>query len=169
MSETLQKVTAVVTGALVAIGAFALIASTQATAMGKQPTNQTIVDIAVANGNFSTLATALTCTDLIGLFDGSSNRQFTVFAPTDAAFAKKGLNAGNVCDVDGLAGILAYHVTPGLKSSQTVLNRSSMNMLSRQMAPIEGTTIGGAELNTSLLNLRASNGIIHVLNDVMMP
>lgn len=163
-----KRISTVLASALIAVAGFALLSSVQANAQGRPgAANGTIADIALGNPDFSTLVTALGCTDLVGLVDG--NRQLTVFAPTNAAFAKIGLNESNVCDTPGLANILAYHVTPGIKNSNVVLSRSSMNMLNRQQAPIEGATIGGAQLNVAMLNIRATNGMVHVLNDVMLP
>jgi uncharacterized surface protein with fasciclin (FAS1) repeats len=174
MTNILSKVGLVTIGAILAVASYGLLVSTQVDAKGKPgATNGTIAEIALNDPkNFSTLVTALSCENLVGLVDG--NRQLTVFAPTNAAFAGIGLNESNVCEADlsaygGLGNILAYHVTPGVKTSKTVLNRTSMNMLNKEKAPIVGTTIGGAQLNLDLLNIRATNGIIHVVNGVLLP
>jgi uncharacterized surface protein with fasciclin (FAS1) repeats len=169
MTNTISKIGLVITGAILAVASYGMLATTQVDAKGRPGADKgTIVDIAVDNGNFTTLATALTCTGLLPLFDGTTNRQFTVFAPTDAAFTAAGLNAGNVCAFPGIANILAYHVTPGVKTSQNVLNRSSMNMLNGDRAQIANGEIGGAAL-TNTLDLRATNGVVHVLSEVMLP
>ena len=161
------KIRMVVSSFIFAVAAFSLVAVSPASAQRPGTSNGTIAGIALNNPNFSVLVQALSCTNLVGLVDG--NRQLTVFAPTNAAFSKLNLDESNVCDTPGLAHILAYHVTPGIKGSQNVLSRSSMNMLNGERAPIQGATIGGASLNTSLLNIRATNGMVHVLNDVMLP
>lgn len=183
MSETLQKITAFTIGVIIAVASFALISSTQAGAWGykKQSSQPNIAEVAVGAGSFNTLVTALQCTGLDKVVS-SKYVKLTVFAPTDDAFGKLGLNSENVCDAfpkRDLRNILLYHVTWGTKDSSEVLIRNSLRMLNWQRAPIDATvpSIGGAMLNTStnpdgsfaLLDINASNGIIHVVNDVMLP
>ena len=134
-------------------------------------TGPNIVDVAVANGNFTTLAQALTCTDLVPVLQSRWIR-FTVFAPTDAAFAKLNLNKDNVCSAFSkkqLRNILLYHVNLGQKDASQVLSRNRLLMTNFQFAKIDASvpSIDGAKIVAT--DVRASNGIIHVLDDVMLP
>lgn len=131
-------------------------------AAASKPGDMNIAEVAISNGNFTTLVTALSCTDLVPAV--TSGKQLTVFAPTDAAFAGIGLNADNVCDVEGLKGILLYHVINGRQTSSSVLARSSYRTLS-------GERLTRAEVANGLLapNVSASNGVIHVMNTVLLP
>ena len=167
MTNILTKIGMIFAGAILAIASYGMITATTVDAKGK-PGGQTIAAIAASNGNFDILVKALDeCTGLAPLFDG--NRQFTVFAPLDTAFTSIGITLDSVCETPDLAKILAYHVTPGVKTSKTVLNRSSMNMLNRQMAPVDSQNLTIAEKQIVDTDLRASNGVIHVLSGVMIP
>lgn len=131
-----------------------------------------IVDTAVDAGSFSTLAAALTAADLVDTLKGDG--PFTVFAPTDEAFAK--LPEGTVEDLlkpenkDQLVAVLTYHVVPG-KVMSTDLSDDMM-----------AATVQGSEVTIDLDNgvmvdnasvtaadIEASNGVIHVIDAVIMP
>jgi uncharacterized surface protein with fasciclin (FAS1) repeats len=135
--------------------------------------NGSIVDTAIAanaqSGEFSTLIAAVKAAGLVETLDG--RRQFTVFAPTDAAFAKLGLNAGNVGDFDraALTNILLYHVAAGERFASDVLDSSKIRMLNKQFATVDGTagTIDGAAIVGT--DIDVSNGVIHIVSDVLMP
>ena len=133
--------------------------------------SQTIAQIASGTGVHKTLVAALACTDLIPAVSGKG--QLTVFAPTDAAFAKLNLNEGNVCSIPkaDLANILKFHVARGERLSGDVLESSKIRMLNKEFAAVNASalTIDGAQINAGLIDIRASNGVIHVLNDVMLP
>jgi uncharacterized surface protein with fasciclin (FAS1) repeats len=136
-------------------------------------TQQNIVEKAVAinkeSGEFSTLIAAVSCTNLINRLQ-NENREFTVFAPTDAAFAKLGLNASNICssfDRHTLTGILKYHISRGSMDAEDVLSQESLTMLNREEAIISGATIAGQ--NIIMTDVEASNGIMHVIDGVMLP
>ena len=135
--------------------------------------NKTIVETAVAAGNFKTLAAALGAADLAGALNGKG--PFTVFAPTDAAFAK--LPQGTVKELlkpenkSKLQAILKYHVISGQVGLSDALK-------AREAATLQGkpVTIGfgngkvnvnGATLLTA--DLKTSNGIIHVIDSVLLP
>lgn len=133
---------------------------------------QSIVEIAVGNPNFTTLVAAVQAAGLVETLNG--DRQLTVFAPTDAAFAALGLNAGNIgtaLTAEELTGILLYHVTPGRRVSPSVVNAPRIRMLNGQDAAIartsEGVTIDGARI--SAVDISARNGIIHVVDAVLLP
>ena len=132
----------------------------------------TIVDVAVANGSFKTLTAALKAAGLVETLQGVG--PFTVFAPTDAAFAK--LPAGTVEmllkpeNKSPLVRILTYHVVSG--------NVLSTNLKSGQVKTVEGSPVkvmigsGGVMVNNSTVqaaDVKASNGVIHVIDTVLMP
>lgn len=177
MTNTLTRIGAFLGGALIAVASFALLTTSQADARSyrwrERNNTPSIAEIAVNNGNFTTLVSALECTNLDWVVQSRWVR-LTVFAPTDAAFEKLSLNADNICetfDKRTLRDILLYHVSWGKKDSTRVLNRDSLRMLNRDRAVVDASvpSIGGAELNTDLLNIKARNGIIHVVNDVLLP
>ncbi len=132
-----------------------------------------IVETAVAAGSFETLAAAL---DAAGLVDALKARgPFTVFAPTDEAFAhlpegtlEALLKPGNR---DDLRAILTYHVTPGRVSAAEARNLRAAPTLNGQRLSVKaeggGLTIGGASVVTA--DIGASNGIIHVIDRVLLP
>lgn len=166
LTEIPKRTSRVVGFGLVVALLLALFAPLSASAMkpaaasAAKPGDQTIAELAVGNGSFTTLVAALQCTGLVGAVSGE--RQLTVFAPTDAAFAELGLNAGNVCSQPGLANILLYHVMAGRHTSTSVLARDSYRMFN-------GDRLTKAELAIAAPNLSASNGIVHVVNKVLLP
>lgn len=130
----------------------------------------TIVDVAVANGNFKTLVAAVKAAGLAETL--SSPGPFTVFAPTDAAFAK--LPAGTVDallkDIPKLKAILTYHVVSGAVMAKDVktgmvptVNGQSLDVKADAM----GVTVNGAKVTTA--DVKASNGVIHVIDTVLLP
>ncbi len=131
-----------------------------------------IVDTAVAAGSFNTLAAALTAAGLVETLKGAG--PFTVFAPTDAAFAA--LPAGTVEDLlkpenkDKLIAILTYHVVSG-KVMSTELTEG-MKAATVNGAEITITLDGGAKVNGAVISaadIAASNGVIHVIDSVLLP
>ena len=129
-----------------------------------------IVDTAVAAGSFKTLATALQAAGLVETLKGAG--PFTVFAPTDEAFAKlpAGTLEGLLKDKARLTAILTYHVVPGkvmasdvvkLKSAQTVQGSSVM------IDATKGVKVDGA--NVVKADIACSNGVIHVIDAVILP
>ncbi|MGQ0610895.1 MAG: fasciclin domain-containing protein [Paracoccaceae bacterium] len=131
-----------------------------------------IIDTAVAAGSFNTLAAALTAAGLIDTLKGEG--PFTVFAPTDAAFAA--LPAGTVEDLlkpenkDKLIAILTYHVVAG-KVMSTDLSEGMM-AATVNGAQITITLDGGAKVNGAVISaadIEASNGVIHVIDSVILP
>jgi uncharacterized surface protein with fasciclin (FAS1) repeats len=131
-----------------------------------------IVDTAVAAGSFNTLAAALTAAGLVDTLKGEG--PFTVFAPTDAAFAA--LPEGTVETLllpenkDQLIAILTYHVVPG-KVMSTDLSEG-LTAATVQGAEITITLEGGAKVNGAVISaadVEASNGVIHVIDSVILP
>jgi len=131
-----------------------------------------IVDTAVEAGSFKTLAAALTAADLVGALKGEG--PFTVFAPTDAAFGA--LPEGTVEDLlkpenkEKLTSILTYHVVPGKVMSGDL--SEGMEAGTVQGDNITITLEGGPKVNDAMIStpdIEASNGVIHVIDSVIMP
>lgn len=132
-----------------------------------------IVDTAVAAGDFNTLAAALQAADLVDTL--KSDGPFTVFAPTDAAFAK--LPAGTVDNLlkpenkDQLVAVLTYHVVPGKVTAEQVVDLTT------------ATTVQGSDIDIKVMDgtvhidnatvtkadIMTSNGVIHVIDEVILP
>jgi len=129
-----------------------------------------IVETAVEAG-FTTLAAALEAADLIGVLQGEG--PFTVFAPTDAAFAKlpEGTVEALLADKEALTRILTFHVIAGAVTSDAVVNLTSATTVAGIDATIEvrdgEVYVAGAKVTT--VDIRASNGVIHIIDTVMLP
>jgi uncharacterized surface protein with fasciclin (FAS1) repeats len=132
-----------------------------------------IVDVAVSAGNFNTLAAALKAADLVTTLKGKG--PFTVFAPTDAAFAK--LPAGTLESLlkpenkAKLQAILTYHVLPGKVAAGDIAGKKlSVKMVQGTNANIDatdGVMIDNAKVIKA--DIEASNGVIHVIDTVILP
>jgi uncharacterized surface protein with fasciclin (FAS1) repeats len=132
-----------------------------------------IVDTAVAAGDFKTLVAAVQAAGLVDTLKGAG--PFTVFAPTDEAFAK--LPAGTVEDLlkpenkDKLVAILTYHVVPGaVMSSSLAGQKLDVKTVQGQTVHIDGTK--GVKVNNATVttaDIEASNGVIHVIDTVLLP
>jgi transforming growth factor-beta-induced protein len=133
----------------------------------------TIVDVAIADGRFTTLAAALQATDLVDALKGEG--PFTVFAPTDDAFAK--LPAGTVEsllmpeNLETLKSILLYHVADGAYMSTDLSKMPSVMTLQGDSVTIK-EEMGKIYINDALVviaDIEASNGVIHVIDSVLLP
>ncbi len=130
-----------------------------------------IVETAVAAGSFKTLATALTEAGLIETLKGKG--PFTVFAPTDAAFAKlpKGALEGLLKDKEALKKVLLYHVVSGNVTSDQVVKLSSAKTVQGQEVKIKvmdgKVHVDGATVTTA--DVKCTNGVIHIIDTVIMP
>ena len=132
-----------------------------------------IVDTAVAAGQFKTLAAALTAAGLVDTLKGEG--PFTVFAPTDAAFAA--LPAGTVDNLlkpenkAQLVAILTYHMVPGRYPAASVANMDKATTVEGDTVDIRGSAgkvmVDGATVVSA--DVMASNGVIHVIDKVLMP
>jgi len=128
-----------------------------------------IVDTAVSAGNFNTLAAALEAAGLVDTLKGSG--PFTVFAPTDAAFAKipqQDLDA-LLADKAKLAAVLTYHVVPGKVMSKDV--KAGM-VKTVEGSSLTVSTMGGVKVdnaNVTAVDIVADNGVIHVIDTVVLP
>lgn len=131
-------------------------------------TGDDIVEVAVKAGTFNTLAAALKAAGLVETL--KSDGPFTVFAPTDKAFAK--LPKGTVENLlkpenkAQLIAILTYHVVAGKIMSSDLLSTTSAPTVNGQSAPI-GLRVGNA--NVIQADIEASNGVIHVIDTVLLP
>jgi uncharacterized surface protein with fasciclin (FAS1) repeats len=151
-----------------AVAALTLSAATTTRAQGKD-----IVDTAVAAGQFKTLAAALQAAGLVDTLKGDG--PFTVFAPTDEAFAK--LPAGTVEDLlkpenkAQLTAVLTYHVVPGKVMAADVVKVKEARTV--QGGSVKVSTMGGGVMidNAHVVkaDIAASNGVIHVIDTVILP
>ena len=137
------------------------------------PADKDIVETAVAAGSFKTLAAALKAAGLVDTLKGKG--PFTVFAPTDDAFAK--LPAGTVESLllpenkDKLIAVLTYHVVPGkvlasdvvkLKSARTVNGKDVMIKVNDKGVMVDAAKVVATDIE-------ASNGVIHIIDSVILP
>jgi uncharacterized surface protein with fasciclin (FAS1) repeats len=155
-------------------------AAPQASATQPVPTN-TIVDVAIAvnssgpyAGLFDTLITAVLAADPAVATRLSSRGQSTVFAPTDDAFAALGLTPDNVGDLPqgALTEILLYHVLPGRRDSNEVLASTQLRTLQGGfLQQASGTLTDNLDrpANIIVVDVPASNGIIHAIDAVVLP
>lgn len=129
-----------------------------------------IVDTAVAAGSFNTLVTAVKAAGLVDTLKGDG--PFTVFAPTDEAFAKlpEGTVESLLQDKEKLAAILTYHVVAGEKKASDVVGAKSLSTVQGGELAIDttdGVKIGAA--NVVQTDIKTSNGVIHVIDTVLIP
>ena len=128
-----------------------------------------IVDTAVAAGDFKTLAVALEKAGLVETLKGKG--PFTVFAPTDAAFAKvpKADRDALLADKEKLAAVLTYHVVPGNVMAKDV---KAGKVKTVQGSELTVSTQGGVKVdgaNVVKTDIVAENGVIHVIDSVVLP
>jgi uncharacterized surface protein with fasciclin (FAS1) repeats len=139
--------------------------------MDHKTMNKDIVETAVAAGSFKTLTAALQATGLVDVLKGEG--PFTVFAPTDEAFAK--LPAGTVeallKDKAKLTAILTYHVVSGNVMAADVIKLTSAKTVNGEMVSIM-VKDGKVMINNATVvkaDVKASNGVIHVIDTVLLP
>ncbi len=164
----MKKLTAILTGiAVLAVAAGIATASPAKTTMGQK----NIVQTAVAAGQFKTLVSLVKAAGLAGAL--SAPGQLTVFAPTDAAFAKvpKATLAALAKDKAKLKAVLLYHVVKGKVTAAKVVKLKSAKTLEGASVSIRvaggKVYINGAQVVTP--DVMASNGVIHVINKVLIP
>jgi uncharacterized surface protein with fasciclin (FAS1) repeats len=156
---------------LAVVGAQPLLAKTGVAEETAKPGN--IVETAVAAGQFKTLAAALEAAGLIDALTGEG--PFTVFAPTDEAFAK--LPAGTVESLlkpenkEKLKSILLYHVVPGNVTAKQVMKLNGRTVKTLEGGSIKVSTMNGVTVDDARVtktDIQASNGVIHVIDTVLM-
>ena len=172
MTRLVSKVTSVL---VTALAATAFVSSLSAIA-GEHPKGEPagdIVEVATAAGQFNTLAAALEAANLIDTL--KSDGPFTVFAPTDEAFAA--LPEGTVESLlrpenrDQLVSILTYHVVSGKVTSSEVVTLDAAETVNGRQISID-VTDGIVQINDATVvaaDVAASNGIIHVIDTVILP
>ena len=157
---------------LAVVGAQPLFAKMDVAEEAAKPAN--IVETAVAAGQFKTLAAALEAAGLIDALTGKG--PFTVFAPTDEAFAK--LPAGTVESLlkpenkEKLKSILLYHVVPGNVTAKQVMKLNGRTVKTLEGGAIKVSTTDGVtvdDVRVTKTDIQASNGVIHVIDTVLMP
>ena len=153
-----------------AVGGAAL-ATTASAGADQSAAKRDIVQTAVAAGKFKTLASLLTKAGLAGTLKGKG--PYTVFAPTDAAFAKVPKSTLDALGKDKakLRAVLLYHVASGRLTGARVVKRTSVKTLNGQALRISVSgskvSVGGARVTTA--DVKASNGVVHVINKVLIP
>ena len=172
--KNLYKFVSVLLIAMFAFGAYAPAAQAA-------PKGDSIVDIALAanaeSGEFSILIAALQAADPAVIQTLSGNGQFTVFAPTDAAFvsllAELDVSADALLsNQDLVTQVLLYHVARGNRNSTSVINSSRIRTLERGFIFQHGgvlTDANGRTSNIIATDIQASNGVIHVIDRVLLP
>ena len=142
-------------------------------ALGEALRQPNIVTVAATSGDFNTLVAAVKAAGLVETLQGDG--PFTVFAPTDEAFAK--LPAGTVDSLllpenkQKLVAILTYHVVPGEVLAADVVKLSSANTVEGQPVSISADAAGVRvnDANVIATDVMASNGVIHVIDSVLIP
>ncbi len=132
-----------------------------------------IVDTAVAAGTFKTLAAAVTAAGLVDTLKGAG--PFTVFAPSDDAFAK--LPAGTVeallADIPKLTAILTYHVVAGKVMAADVVKMNGQSAATLNGASVKVSTASGVQfndgINVTATDIESTNGVIEVIDAVLIP
>ena len=132
---------------------------------------KTIVDIAVADGRFTTLVAAVQAAGLVETLSGEG--PFTVFAPTDDAFAKlpAGTVEGLLADIPALTDILLYHVVSGkVMAADVVTLESADTVLGKPVSiKVDMDKVYVNDAQVIITDIEASNGVIHVIDAVLLP
>jgi uncharacterized surface protein with fasciclin (FAS1) repeats len=165
---------AIATSIILATFAFAATASADHHKGEKKAAEKTIVETAVAAGSFKTLAAALGAAGLVDTLNGEG--PFTVFAPTDEAFAK--LPKGTVEELlkpenkEKLVSILTYHVVSGKVMAKTAVTLDKATALNKKEIALkvkdDALTLNGSAKVTKA-DIECSNGVIHVIDSVILP
>ena len=138
----------------------------------------TIVTHALANPNFSTLVGALTSPgqpDFVGILSGTANSPFTVFAPSNDAFTNfENQNPGTLASLSTaqLTSVLTYHVVPGANVLSNAIPSGPITTFEGGTFSISGVTITdevSRQTNIVAVDVQAANGVIHVINNVILP
>ena len=133
-----------------------------------------VVQVARAAGSFNTLLAAVEAADLTGALSGVGKGPITVFAPTDAAFAKlpPGTVEGLLKNPEALRNVLLYHVADGKYLAADVVSRTTFTMLNGGTVNISNSPTEGVKVNDSKVtatDIAARNGVIHVIDTVLLP
>ncbi|MFO8115020.1 MAG: fasciclin domain-containing protein [Halorubrum sp.] len=152
-------------------GTVALLGGVGSAAAKPPSEGDTIVDVAVAADDFNVLVDAVTQAGLVDALSG--NRQLTVFAPTDEAFEALAdeleVEVEDLLQLDNLEDILLYHVTNGRRNADSVINAPQIEMLNGEKIDVDGKMLNDGQAEIVATDIEASNGIIHVINGVLLP
>jgi transforming growth factor-beta-induced protein len=149
--------------------------TTSAGAAGDE--TKTIAEQAIADPQFSTLVAALTAADLVGPFDSCDDPKTTVFAPTNDAFAAAltalGMTAEELlADKELLTSVLTYHVVSGAVDAATVVGlteATTLNGAKIMIEVVDGSVILNGDVKVTVTDIVACNGVIHVIDGVLLP
>lgn len=180
----MRRITALLLGVVMAVG---LVAAPALAKGPKAPGDASIYDIVESNDDFSTLKFALDTAGLDGVLD-SEDIQFTVFAPTNAAFEKVATELGFGGDVLALAtylvenglldDVLLYHVADGRRFSNSVVNQNNPKPIETLLGALVTSTPAGVLVDAApstsnaviiAADISASNGVVHVIDNVLVP
>ncbi|MEE4377472.1 MAG: fasciclin domain-containing protein [Candidatus Competibacteraceae bacterium] len=147
-----------------------IASSATAGSQSKQADSKDIVDTAVAAGSFTTLVQAVQAAELVETLKGEG--PFTVFAPTDEAFAKIPADQLNalIADKAALTQVLTYHVVPGKVMAADVVKLESAETAQGQSITIDASD--GVKVDNATVvqtDIETSNGVIHVIDTVLLP
>jgi uncharacterized surface protein with fasciclin (FAS1) repeats len=131
---------------------------------------QTIIETVSSNPNFSTLLSAIKTAELVDTLSGAG--PFTVFAPTNAAFAKipEDTLKATLADKDKLTKLLTYHVVDGTVTSADLASKPELMTLAGsavKVSTVSGVTINNAKVTNA--DMQCGNGIVYVIDTVLMP
>lgn len=162
----MKNLVALTAAVALALASFAVIAGNH----GSHKAEKNLVEVASSAGSFNTLLAALEAADLTETI--AEGGPFTVFAPTDAAFAAlpEGALDGLLKNPDQLKAVLTLHVVSGQAKAADVVGLSSVTTLAGSDLAVDtadGVKIGGANVVTT--DVVASNGVIHVIDQVILP
>lgn len=168
----MSNITRIFAPASMALALALALSAPAAHAGSKAAPQKNIVQAARDAGQFKTLIAALEAADLVGTLSGQGKGPFTVFAPTDDAFAK--LPAGTVesllANPAALKNILLFHVVAGDLRAADVVSRTTLTTV--QGGALAVSTAGGVKVNNSNViatDITARNGVIHVIDTVLLP
>jgi len=153
------------------IGTAALVGGVGTTTARKGASgDDTIVDIAVdTEDEFNVLVAAVQEAELVDALSG--DQQWTVFAPTDEAFNAAGITKDSVGEVDDefLLNVLTYHVTWGRRYAASIVNPAPVETLNGESVGTDGPELTGGQATIVETNIEASNGVVHVIDGVLLP
>jgi len=166
-----MKIVALTIVAALFVLAFSVGATEEAKMSSGNASQKNIVETAVAAGNFKTLTEAVTAAGLVETLSGPG--PFTVFAPTDEAFAKvpKGVLEALMANKTLLTSVLTYHVVPGAVMSSDLKDGMSVKTVEGSDVKIAISPAGVMVNNAKVIqpDIKASNGVIHAIDSVILP
>ncbi|MDF9744900.1 fasciclin domain-containing protein [Natrinema salsiterrestre] len=151
-------------GALFGVGGVGTVSARNGKRKGASA-ESTIAEIAAGSDDFETLVAALEATGLDSVLN-SDDGQYTVFAPTDDAF--DGVDTSQLSTA-ALENVLRYHVTEGRRYAPSVVNAPAVETLNGDSVTVDGTTLNEGQATIVGTDIEASNGVVHVIDGVLLP